>query len=575
MLKTITNRITVKSPLVTLSIKNATRGLAQFTPPSHITNQTAKAFHPIDNKLDWDRLKQSLDKFNNSTMDIPLVINGEKIYKDSNISIQTNPAKHEHKLATVARANEQDISNAIKASLNAKKIWFEKFSQEDRCAVFLKAADLITNKYRYDMLATTMLGQGKNVFQGEIDCIGELADFYRFNVKYSYELYNQQPCESANGVWNRAEYRPLEGFVYAITPFNFTAIAGNLFGAPALMGNTVVWKPSQAAVLSNYLLYNIMEEAGLPKGVVNFVPGDPVMITEQVLNNRDFSALHFTGSTAVFKKIYGDIQNGVVNNKYRDYPRIVGETGGKNFHLVHPSCNLENAVLNTLRGSFEFQGQKCSATSRLYLPKSISKKFIDMLIENIKKIGKPTNCAEDLNGFMGPVIHEQSFNKLSKVIEDAKKDNNLEIVYGGHVDKSKGWFVEPTVIKCNKLDHKYLSTEFFGPILTYTEYADEDFSKICEIIDQTGEYGLTGSIFCNDRSAIKEATDKLRYSAGNFYINDKCTGAVVGQQWFGGARMSGTNDKAGSGNILSRFVSVRNIKENFIDLEDFKYPSNL
>lgn len=554
--------------------------LSRLQPPKQISNEPVKAFSNKDT-LDWDLLRASISKFNNSSLDIPLVINGERIYynegKRTYLS-QTNPAKHSQVLANVTQATEQDVANAIKSSKEAKEKWY-KLPLYDRASVFLKAADLIATKYRYDILAATMLGQGKNVYQAEIDCITELSDFFRYNVKYAMELYSQQPCESSPGVWNRAEYRPLEGFVYAVTPFNFTAIAGNLVGAPALMGNTVVWKPSQAATLSNYLLLTVLEEAGLPQGVVNFVPGDPVKVTEQVLNDKDFSALHFTGSTAVFKQLYGKIQQGVVNDLYRDYPRIVGETGGKNFHLVHPSANLPHAVLSTLRGAFEFQGQKCSATSRVYLPQSKSAEFLNDLIGTLSTV-KPVNTSAsninggDLHGFVGPVIHEQSFEKLAGAIEEAKKDPELEILCGGQYDKTNGWYITPTVIKTTNPHHKFMSTEFFGPVLTVYEYPDAEFSQICETIDTTTAYGLTGSIFARDRDAINIADEKLKYSAGNFYINDKCTGAVVAQQWFGGARMSGTNDKAGSGNILSRFVSIRNIKENYYELTDFKYPSN-
>ncbi|SCW02707.1 LAFE_0F12508g1_1 [Lachancea fermentati] len=564
-------------------IRQSRRTVAQIShlkPPKQITNEPVKAFAGKDT-VEWDLLRASISKFKSASLDVPLVIDGKRIYYNEGGRShfkQTNPAHHSQVLANVTQATREDVKKAIESSKKAKNDWY-KMPFYDRAAVFLKAADLISTKYRYDMLAATMLGQGKNVYQAEIDCITELSDFFRFNVKYASDLYAEQPCESSPGVWNRAEYRPLEGFVYAVTPFNFTAIAGNLIGAPALMGNTVVWKPSQAACLSNYLLLTVLEEAGLPKGVVNFVPGNPVEVTKEVLADKEFSALHFTGSTAVFKQLYGDIQQGVVSNLYRDYPRIVGETGGKNFHLVHPSANIPHAVLSTLRGAFEFQGQKCSATSRLYIPESKSAEFLNDLAGTLSSI-KPVNTSAskinggDLHGFMGPVIHEQSFNKLAKVIEEAKSDPELEIIYGGNYDKSQGWFVEPTVIKTTNPTHKFMSTEFFGPVLTVYEYPDNEFDKICEIIDTTTEYGLTGSIFARDRDAINVADEKLKYSAGNFYVNDKCTGAVVAQQWFGGARMSGTNDKAGSSNILSRFVSIRNIKENFYELTDYKYPSN-
>ncbi|EDO18880.1 hypothetical protein Kpol_1023p49 [Vanderwaltozyma polyspora DSM 70294] len=573
------------------NLPNLMRRFGTFKVPSNINNEAVKAFGVTDTK-DWDLLRASLFKCNEGTLDIPLIINGERFYYNDTTSDkgglgrsffkQQNPANHEQVLANVTQANDNDISYAIESAKKAKKQWSET-PFYDRAAVFLKAADLISTKYRYDMLAATMLGQGKNVYQAEIDCITELCDFFRFNVRYASELYASQPVKSTAGVWNTSEYRPLEGFVYAVTPFNFTAIAGNLVGAPMLMGNTVIWKPSQSATLSNYLLLTVLEEAGLPDGVLNFIPGDPIKVTDTLLADREFAALHFTGSTAVFKNLYGKIQTGVVNGKFRDYPRIVGETGGKNFHLIHNSANIPHAVLSTIRGAYEYQGQKCSATSRLYLPESKSKEFVSDFIGTLEQDNSkmsPVNTAAsnirggDLHGFIGPVIHEQSYDKLAKVIEKAKNDPELEIVYGGQCDKSTGWFVGPTLIKTTNPKHEFMTQEFFGPLLTYYEYPDEDFSKICEIIDTTSEYGLTGSVFARNRSAIEVANSKLRYSAGNFYINDKSTGAVVAQQWFGGARMSGTNDKSGSGNILNRFVSIRNIKENFYELTDHKYPSN-
>lgn len=553
---------------------------ASFKLPSHIANEPVKPFGKSDLR-DWDLLRASLMKLKSGSVEVPLVINGERIYGTGDQLNQSNPAHNDQVIAKINQATDNHVKSAITAALNAKRDW-SNMPFYDRAAIFFKAADLISTKYRYDMLAATMLGQGKNVYQAEIDCVTELCDFFRFNVKYASELYSQQPSESVAGVWNRAEYRPLEGFVYAVSPFNFTAIAANLVGAPALMGNTVVWKPSQSAALSNYLLMAVLEEAGLPKGVINFVPGDPVQTTKQVLSHRDFGALHFTGSTNVFKSLYGRIQQGVVEGQYRDYPRIVGETGGKNFHLIHPSANISHAVLSTIRGAYEYQGQKCSATSRLYLPESKADEFLKEMrgfLEhgNIHPVDTSASAigGGDLHGFMGPVIHQESFNKLKAAIEEAKSDTELEIVYGGTCDKSHGWFVQPTIIKTSNPQHKFMTTEFFGPILTVYVYPDAEFAKICETIDETGQYGLTGSVFARDREAILLADSKLKYSAGNFYINDKCTGAVVAQQWFGGARMSGTNDKAGSGNILSRFVSIRSVKENFYELSDFKYPSNL
>lgn len=552
------------------------RGVAQLAhvkvPPA-LTNEPVKDFS-YDALKDWDLLRASITKFtDNGALDVPVVIGGQRIYS-RDTQPQVNPANHAQVLANVAQATPEDVRAAIDAAAAAKAQWAQ-MPWLDRAAVFLKAADLISTKYRYDMLAATMLGQGKNVYQAEIDAVAELADFLRFNVKYAEELYGQQPVESAPGVWNRAEYRPLEGFVYAVTPFNFTAIAGNLVGAPALMGNTVVWKPSNTAVLSNYLLLTILEEAGLPAGVVNFVPGDPVAVTDVAVNDRAFASLHFTGSTQVFKNLYGTIAANLAKDVYRDYPRVVGETGGKNFHLVHPSAAVDHAVLSTLRGAFEFQGQKCLATSRAYVPELLWPEFKEKLVaamENIS-VGNTTDTAA-LHNFMGPVIHEQSFDKLAGVIERAQSDPELSILAGGKTDKSLGFFVAPTLIQTTNPKHAYLSQEFFGPVLTVYVYPDAEFETVMDQIDEVTTYGLTGAVFARDRAAVRAAEERLRYCAGNFYINDKSTGAVVAQQWFGGARMSGTNDKAGSGNILTRFVSVRNIKENFVELVDFKYPSN-
>jgi 1-pyrroline-5-carboxylate dehydrogenase len=422
-----------------------------------------------------------------------------------------------------------------------------------------------------------MLGQGKNAWQAEIDSAAELVDFLRFNVQYAEELYAQQPAHNSPGVWNRVEYRPLEGFVYAVTPFNFTAIAGNLPGAPALLGNVVVWKPSDSAIASNWLLYNILLEAGLPRNVIQFVPGNPEEVTKVVLEHKKLAALHYTGSTAVFRKLYGAIANGVAEGRYQGYPRIVGETGGKNFHLIHSSADIENAAIQTVRGAFEYQGQKCSATSRAYVPKSIWPQFKEKLVEETSalSLGAPT----DPKNFVGPVIHAGSFKKLSGVIDDAKNDSELELLVGGKHDNSTGYFIHPTIYATTNPQHKLLSTELFGPILTVYVYDNtaspvDAFSSVCELVDSTSEYGLTGSVFASDRAAVRFAEDALRNSAGNFYINCKSTGAVVGQQPFGGARASGTNDKAGSMNLLSRFVSVRSIKEEFNPTVNVEYPSN-
>jgi len=425
-------------------------------------------------------------------------------------------------------------------------------------------------------MAATMLGQGKNAWQAEIDSAAELVDFLRFNVQYAEELYAQQPAHNSPGVWNRVEYRPLEGFVYAVTPFNFTAIAGNLPGAPALMGNVVVWKPSDSAIASNWLLYNILLEAGLPKNVIQFVPGNPEEVTKVVLAHKQLAALHYTGSTAVFRKLYGSIAVGVAEGKYQGYPRIVGETGGKNFHLVHESADIENAVVQTVRGAFEYQGQKCSATSRAYVPKSVWPKFKERLVSETKalSVGPPT----DHKNFIGPVIHAGSFKKLAGVLDAAKDDKELDLLVGGKYDDSKGFFIHPTIYVTANPKHHLLSTELFGPVLCIYVYDDASsvtaFTEVCNLIDSTSDYALTGSIFATDRAAIRYAEDALRNSAGNFYINCKSTGAVVGQQPFGGARASGTNDKAGSMNLLGRFVSTRSIKEEFNSTLKVGYPSN-
>ena len=449
----------------------------------------------------------------------------------------------------------------------------------DRAAIFLKAADLISTKYRYEIMAETILGQGKNAWQAEIDAAAELCDFFRFNVAYAEELYSQQPSFNAPGVWNRAEYRPLEGFVYAVSPFNFTAIGGNLAGAPALMGNVVLWKPSDGAIASNWLVYRILREAGLPENVIQFVPGNAEEVTRVALAHRQFAALHYTGSTAVFRKLYGQIGAGVAEGRYAGYPRVVGETGGKNFHIVHRSADIDNAAVQTVRGAFEFQGQKCSATSRVYVAASVWPQFREKLVAEAKAltVGPPT----EPGNFVGPVIHAASFEKLSRVIDDSKSDPELKLLAGGTYDKSKGYFVQPTIYEVKNPAHKVLSTEFFGPVLGVHVYddvsgndPDRAFAEACDLGNRTSEYGLTGSVFAADRAAVRTAEERLRHAAGNFYVNCKSTGAVVGQQPFGGGRASGTNDKAGSLNLLSRFVSARSLKEEFGATTKVPYPSN-
>ncbi|KAL4984722.1 mitochondrial delta-1-pyrroline-5-carboxylate dehydrogenase [Aspergillus falconensis] len=550
--------------------RTKTASYATFKVP-RIDNEPNKHYAP--GSPDRKALQEALARTQqNAPLNVPLVVAGKEV-KSSSTLTQSNPATH-GPVATYSNATAGDVQAAIESALQARKSWASA-SFADRASVFLKAADLISTKYRYDVMALTMHGQGKNAWQAEIDSAAELCDFFRFGVKYAEDLYGQQPVHHAPGVWNRVEYRPLEGFVYAISPFNFTAIGGNLAGAPALMGNVVVWKPSPSAIASNWLVHQILLEAGLPKNVIQFVPGEAEEVTKTVLDHPDFAALHFTGSTSVFRNLYGQISTGVAAGKYRSYPRIVGETGGKNFHLIHKSADIRNAAVQTVRGAFEFQGQKCSATSRAYVASSIADSFLEQVTAETKnlKVGPPS----DFTNFCGPVIHEASFTKLAKVIDDAKNDPELELLAGGSYDSSKGWYIQPTVYRTTNPDHPLLTRELFGPILVVYAYPDateSDFARIAQKIDATGEYGLTGSVFAQDREALAVADDVLRNAAGNFYINCKSTGAVVGQQPFGGARASGTNDKAGSGNLLSRFVSLRSIKEEFIPTYKVAYPSN-
>ncbi|KAI1185932.1 delta-1-pyrroline-5-carboxylate dehydrogenase 1 [Nemania serpens] len=553
---------------------NRCSNLATFKVPKVVNEPN---HHYAKNSAQRKDLYLEVEKLRNvGAVEVPIFVGGKEV-RTSQIATQRNPSDHATTVATYSLASPSDVNNAIDAALAAKPAW-EALPFAERASIFLKAADLISTKYRYDIMAATMVGQGKNAWQAEIDSAAELCDFLRFNVQYAEEMYAQQPAHNSPGVWNRVEYRPLEGFVYAISPFNFTAIGGNLAAAPALLGNVVVWKPSDSAIASNWLLYNILLEAGLPKNVIQFVPGNPEKVTETVLAHKKFAALHYTGSTAVFRKLYGQIGQGIAEGRYQGYPRIVGETGGKNFHLIHPSVDIKNAVVQTVRGAFEYQGQKCSATSRLYVPKSIWPEFKELLVKETSalKIGAPW----DPQNFVGPVIHEPSFKKLSGVIDEAKKDSELELLVGGKYDGMKGYFIHPTIYKTTNPSHKLLNTELFGPILTTYVYDDttgdatQAFLDTCKLIDSTSEYGLTGAVFTNDRAAAHDAQEALRNAAGNFYINCKSTGAVVGQQPFGGGRASGTNDKAGSMNLLGRFVSVRSIKEEFMGTYKVEYPSN-
>lgn len=511
-------------------------------------------------------LKQAIQAARAQELDVPMFIGGKEI-RTGTLGELRPPHDHKHLLGKYHIGDKKHVEDAIKAALHSKKKW-ENLPWEERAAIFLKAADLISSKYRYQLNAATMLGQSKNAYQAEIDSACELIDFLRFNVKYMSEIYAQQPPISPEGVWNKVEQRPLEGFVFALTPFNFTAIAGNLPACVALMGNVVVWKPSNTQIYSAQLIMKILLEAGLPEGVINLIYVSGPDAGDVIFNHSDFAGIHFTGSTAVFQDIWKTIGNNI--HKYKSYPRIVGETGGKDFILVHPSANLQVANTAIVRGAFEYQGQKCSAASRVYIPRSLWPQLKETIIADIAsfKIG-PT---EDFSNFINAVIDEKSFDKLARYIDKAKEDNDAEVLTGGTYDKSEGYFIAPTVIVAKKADYTTMREELFGPVLTIFVYEDEDWHETLEIVDNTSIYALTGSIIAQDRYAIAEATKSLRHAAGNFYVNDKCTGAVVGQQPFGGARGSGTNDKAGSMINLLRWVSSRTIKETFAPATDYRYP---
>lgn len=511
-------------------------------------------------------LKQALEDARSKQADVPMYIGGKEIRTDKKVAMRP-PHDHQHILGYYSQGEKAHVQQAIDAALAAKSAW-ENLSWEHRAAIFLKAADLIAGPYRYKLNAATMLGQSKNAFQAEIDAACELIDFLRFNVKYMTEIYQQQPPVSPRGTWNRVEQRPLEGFVFALTPFNFTAIAGNLPTSAAMMGNVVVWKPSNTQIYSANVLMEIFREAGLPDGVINLVYVSGPDAGEVIFNHPDFAGIHFTGSTAVFQDIWKTIGNNI--HKYKTYPRIVGETGGKDFIFAHGSADAAVASTAILRGAFEYQGQKCSAASRVYIAESIWPAVKELLLRDLAtlKMG-PT---EDFGNFINAVIDEKSFDKLAKYIDAAKNDQNVEIIAGGNYDKSKGYFIEPTVIVTQDPNYVTMCEELFGPVLTVFVYKDEEFEKTLEIVDKTSIYALTGAVLGQDRYALETASHALRNAAGNFYINDKCTGAVVGQQPFGGARGSGTNDKAGSMINLLRWVSPRAIKETFDPPKDYRYP---
>ena len=510
-----------------------------------------------------DELKKSID-YIRKKIEIPLIIDGIEILTDEK-GICVPPHNHQYILAEYNKAGQEDVESAIEAALNAKEEW-ESYHWTDRAAIFLKAADLIAGPYRQIMTATTMLGIGKNVYQAEIDVV-ELIDFLRFNAYYMSQIYSQQPL-SPKGQWNRLEYRPLEGFVFAITPFNFISISGNLPTSPALMGNTVVWKPASSAVYPAYYIMRLLMDAGIPAGVINFIPGQGSLIGKQVLDHPELAGVHFTGSTGTFQWIWKHIGENI--KKYRTYPKIVGETGGKDFVIVHNSADVDEVVTALIRGAFEYQGQKCSAASRAYIPQSMWEEVKEKLVKGVDEIKQGE--VEDFRTFMNAVIDQPAFNSITKYIEFAKNSNEVQIITGGNYDNSKGYFIEPTTIVTTNPKFETMKEEIFGPVLTIYVYKDELFEGTLELCDNTSPYALTGSFFAKDRTAINLASKILKNAAGNFYINDKPTGAVVGQQPFGGARASGTNDKAGSYLNLLRWTSVRTIKENFTPPKEYNYP---
>lgn len=510
-------------------------------------------------------LKEALDEARSREADIPMYIGGEEVRTGNKQKISP-PHDHRHVLGYFHEGDRSHVEQAIQAALNAKELWVN-MGWEHRASIFLKAAELLAGPYRYKINAATMLGQSKSAYQAEIDSACELIDFLRFNVYFMSQIYQDQP-ESSPGVWNRIEYRPLEGFTFALTPFNFTAIAGNLPSSMALMGNTVVWKPANTQVFAANVIMEVFREAGLPDGVINLIYADGPTVGDVIFNHRDFGGLHFTGSTGVFQSMWKTIGQNI--HKYRSYPRIVGETGGKDFIMVHKSANAREVATGIVRGAFEYQGQKCSAASRAYIPDNLWEEVRKYVTEDLKTIRM--GGTEDFGNFFNAVIDEKAFTSISRYIDQAKKNEMNEIIAGGKYDKSKGYFIEPTIILTKDPSSVTMCEEIFGPVLTVYVYHAENFEQTLELVDSTSPYALTGSIFSRDRFAIEMATKKLSNAAGNFYINDKPTGAVVGQQPFGGARGSGTNDKAGAKVNLLRWVSMRTIKETFVPAVDYRYP---
>ena len=526
-------------------------------------NEPVRSYAPGSNEV--KSLISTYKKMWKEKVEIPMVINGKEVKTDEKVTLHS-PQDHKHNLGFYYKGDKKQVTEAINSCLKSREEW-ANLPWEQRASIFLKAADLLAGPYRDRINAATMIGQGKNVFQAEIDSACEAIDFLRFNVQFMTELYAEQPISDA-GIWNRSEYRPLEGFTYAITPFNFTAIALNLPVSMAMMGNVVVWKPSDKQIYSAKVIMDVLIEAGLPAGVINMVFSDGAETSKQILEHPDFSGIHFTGSTTVFQSLWKQIGENI--HKYKTYPRIVGETGGKDFVVAHPTAIPAQVATGLVRGAFEYQGQKCSAASRAYIPKSIWKEVKKIMGEQLAdiKVGTP----EDPSHFVNAVIDKNSFEKCKGYIERAKKSKDAKVIFGGGCDDKKGWFVEPTVIEATHPHYESMEEEIFGPILTLYVYEDKDWKKTLKLVDETSPYALTGAIFAQDRYAINEATKALENAAGNFYINDKPTGAVVGQQPFGGARASGTNDKAGSKMNLLRWVSARSIKEKFLSPTEYKYP---
>lgn len=526
-------------------------------------NEPVKSYAP--GTAERAAVADTYTKMWNSQVEVPLYIGNEEI-KTGNTKKMSAPHDHQHIVGVYHQADRNLIEKAISSALEARKKW-AAMTWESRAAIFLKAAELLAGPYRAKINAATMIAQSKTIHQAEIDASCELIDFLRFNVEFMTKIYADQPVSNSD-MWNRVEYRPLEGFVYAITPFNFTAIAGNLPSSAALMGNVVIWKPAATQVYSAYVIMQVFKEAGLPDGVINMVLGDSAMVSDVVLSNPHLAGVHFTGSTGVFNDIWKTIGQNIAS--YKTYPRIVGETGGKDFIIAHPTANPAQVATGIIRGAFEFQGQKCSAASRVYLPKSLWPTIQSQLEADLKsiKMGSP----EDMSNFVTAVISEASFDKLARYIDQAKKDSDAQVIMGGNYDKSKGYFIEPTVILTTNPKYSTMETELFGPVVTIYIYEDDQWSETLKLVDETSEYALTGAVFSQCRYAVEEATVALQNAAGNFYINDKPTGAVVGMQPFGGARGSGTNDKAGSSQNLLRWASVRTIKETFVTPVDYTYP---